>query len=138
MKRILLVDDQAHVLRVIKLSLDRLGFEVDTALSGDIALAMMRPGAARRAGRPGTYDVLITDVDMPGMNGMQLCEAVRRDMPSNFPLLFVVGEREDPLAARWAGKFGDAELLEKPMSLLELVSRLDEHFDGRDLAAASR
>ena len=138
MKRILLVDDQAHVLRVIKLSLDRQGFEVDTALSGDMALAMMRPGAAKRAGRNGTYDVLITNADMPGMNGMQLCEAVRRDMLANFPLMFVVGEREDALATAWARDFVDAEILEKPMSLLGLVNRLDQHFDDHKLAAAIR
>ena len=126
------------MLRVIKLSLDRQGFEVDTALSGDMALAMMRPGAAKRAGRNGTYDVLITNADMPGMNGMQLCEAVRRDMLANFPLMFVVGEREDALATAWARDFVDAEILEKPMSLLGLVNRLDQHFDSHKLAAAIR
>ncbi len=126
------------MLRVIKLSLDRHGFEVDTALSGDIALAMMRPGAAKRAGRNGVYDVLIADADMPGMNGMQLCEAVRRDMPTNLPLMFVVDECEDRLAFEWARNFTDAEILEKPMSLLGLVARLDQHFDDHSLAAAIR
>ena len=58
LKRILLVDDQAHVLRVIKLSLDRNGFEVDTALSGDTALAMLKSAGAHASDNR-HYDCLL-------------------------------------------------------------------------------
>ena len=125
MKRILLVDDQAHVLRVIKLSLDRQGFEVDTALSGDIAVAMLKSGA----GRACQYDVLIVDADMPGMNGMQLCEAVQRDLHAFLPLMFVAARSNDYPVSEWAKRFKFAECIAKPMSLQQLIPRLESHTD---------
>jgi len=74
LNRILLVDDQAHVLRVIKLSLDRNGFEVDTALSAEIALDMLQQGAFES----NPYDVVITDMDMPVMDGRELADCINR------------------------------------------------------------
>ena len=136
LKRILLVDDQAHVLRVIKLSLDRNGFEVDTALSGDTALAMLKSAGAHASDNR-HYDVLITDADMPGMNGMALCESVYREFSHGSPLMFIVGEDGDTSLSEWAGKHRGTELLEKPISLGWLVSRLDEHFGHYDKQVAT-
>jgi len=119
MKKILLVDDQAHVLRVIKLSLDRNGYEVDTALNGELALQKMK---AQR------YDVLITDLTMPTMSGCQLCETVYRDHSPNLPLMFIVTDTMGPELEAWTGKYPEVEFLDKPMSLRWLVARLGELF----------
>ena len=119
MKKILLIDDQAHVLRVIKLSLDRNGYEVDTALTGEIALRMMSEHR---------YDVLITDLSMPTMTGPQLCEAVHRDFDDRLPLMFIVADHIDETLVDWARGFPLVEFLEKPMSLRWLVARLNEYF----------
>lgn len=119
MKKILLVDDQAHVLRVIKLSLDRNGYEVDTALTGEIALRMMAESH---------YDVLIADSSMPTMSGTQLCEAVYRDFDERLPLMFVVADEIDKDLVNWTRDYPSVEFLEKPMSLRWLVARLNEFF----------
>lgn len=137
--RILLVDDQAHVLRVIKLSLDRSGFEVDTALNGDTAVAMLKEnsigeGPLRYSG----YDVVITDIDMPGMKGTELCDAILRDFPENPPLMFVLGDTVDAGLLSWIEHRPRVELLEKPMSLRFLVARINEHFGHFDKIAAAR
>ena len=119
MKRILLVDDQAHVLRVIKLSLDRNGFEVDTALSGEIALKMLREAS---------YNVVITDIDMPNLNGQDLCEAIQREFAGDAPLCMLVVAESDQIPEEWLASIKMTELVEKPMSLRWLVSRLNEYF----------
>ena len=119
MKRILLVDDQAHVLRVIKLSLDRNGFEVDTALSGEIALKMLREA---------NYNVVITDIDMPILNGQELCEAIQREFVEDAPLCMLVVADGDEISDEWLASIDRTELVEKPMSLRWLVSRLNEYF----------
>jgi len=67
MKRILLVDSQAHILRVMKLSLGRNGYEVDTALNGEVALEKMRETH---------YDVLIADKDLNSMTGTIACNGI--------------------------------------------------------------
>lgn len=124
------------MLRVIKLSLDRNGFEVDTALSGDTALTMLKTSGDVRANNSCPYDVLIADADMPGMNGMDLCEAVHREFPDNPPLMFIVGEDGDKSLSDWVANHRGTELLEKPISLRWLVSRLNEYFGRYDKQAA--
>lgn len=128
MKRILLVDDEAHVLRVIKLSLDRNGFEVDTALSAEIALKMLRETE---------FDVVITDIDMPVMNGKELCETVARDFGADAPFAVVVTNAIDEEAKQWVANLSKTELVEKPMSLRWLVARLNEYFGHYDQAVNS-
>lgn len=131
LKRILLVDDQAHVLRVIKLSLDRNGFEVDTALSAEIALEMLQQG--RLDANP--YDVVITDMDMPVMDGQQLADCINRRFEVQAPLIFLVGEESDQQLAVWAESQASTEIVEKPISLRWLVSRLNGYFGHYDTVA---
>ena len=89
MKRILLVDNQAHVLRVMKLSLDRNGYEVDTALSADVALGMLRKQK---------YDVLITDNSLSKMDGQQLIDTIADQFQSC--LLYTSPSPRDGLLSR--------------------------------------
>lgn len=119
MIKILLVDDQAHILRVVKLSLDRSGFEVDTALSGEDALRLLR---ANR------YDVLIADQDMPQLSGCQLCEVVQRDFADRLPLCFVASDEISSDLEHWSAAYPEIEFLTKPMSLRWLTARLEEFF----------
>jgi len=127
MRRILLVDDQAHVLRVMKLSLDRNGYEVDTALGGEVALCMLHEQH---------YDVLITDVDMPRMNGRQLCDTVQHQLKEHAPLTFVIANVTDD-AADWVEQLPNTEWLEKPLSLRWIVARLNEYFGHYDRTRAN-
>lgn len=126
MKSILLVDDQAHVLRVVKLSLDRNGFEVDTALGGSVALQMMQERS---------YDVVITASDMPSMTGKQLCESIQRDFSQALPLVFVLINDDSAQETVWSNPMPMTELVEKPMSLRWLVARLNEYFGHYDRVA---
>ncbi len=122
MKRILLVDNQAHVLRVMKLSLDRNGYEVDTALSGEVALNMMAEEH---------YDVVISDHKLEKMNGPQFFASIEERFGSAGPLKFLITDEHMDSAdndGAWASDTCKSELIEKPISLRWLIARLNEFF----------
>jgi len=123
MKRILLVDSQAHILRVMKLSLDRNGYEVDTALNGEVALEKMRETH---------YDVLITDKHLSSMTGEQLLASVaahfNTDIYVDAPRMFLITSEDVSVLPDSELAQTDFECLEKPVSLRYLVARLNEVF----------
>jgi two-component system chemotaxis response regulator CheY len=85
MKRILLVDDSPTVLMSMETVLTHAGFGVDKASGGDAALAILGAGA-----KP---NLMITDLNMPGMNGIELIQAVRRLPSLRFmPILMLTTE----------------------------------------------
>ena len=128
MKRILLVDDEAHVLRVMKLSLERNGYDVDTALSGDVALSMLREQ---------DYHALITDSDMPKMSARHLCKTVRSRHGDSILIFVIVSTASvDSVPERldWIKSEVNMEALETPVSLRWIVARLNEFFGDYELA----
>jgi len=128
MKRILLVDDEAHVLRVMKLSLDRNGYDVDTALSGEIALQMLREN---------DYQALIVDSDLPQMTSQNLCETVRSRHGESM-LIFVIASESasggEPESLSWMESMVNTD---KPVSLRWIVARLNEFFGDYEVAGNS-
>ncbi|MEE9322198.1 MAG: response regulator [Granulosicoccus sp.] len=121
MKRILLVDAQAHVLRVMKLNLGRNDYEVDTALNGETALRLLREQR---------YDVLITGSDVPHIDEHQLCRKVHNMFASNAPLMLVIADCDSELEApAWIEKLPNVERLVKPVSLRWIVARLNAYFN---------
>lgn len=130
MKRILIADDQRHVLRVLSQSLERDGYLVESALDGEMALQRLREQPP---------DVLITDIDMPRMNGEELCRRIREEMPQRDFRIYVMTSRTESEHRAWAGAMDNLEFFEKPVSLRRLSSLLFEYFNGpavrrRDMA----
>lgn len=120
-RRILLVDEQAHVLRVIRLNLERSGYRVDAVLSSDLALQQVRLHR---------YDALIMTSDLPDMTSGQLCEQTKvlldgRDSGSPMPLM-LVGHDE---GVAWSDEADNREPLNRPVSLKLILARLDRYFD---------
>jgi len=116
--RVLIVDDEPHVMRVLSLCLTRAGYEVDQAMDGAAALEMINARAP---------DFLITDVHMPGMGGEQLCRAIHAQFPDRrFPILVMTSmtAREN---REWASRIPNTEFLEKPLSPRSLIDRLGRH-----------
>ena len=120
MKRILFVDDEPHVSRVAQLSLERAGYEVGLASDG-------LEGLEKLLAEP--YDVLITDMMMPRMNGRELCEAIQEQIPERKFFIFVITSRSEPEHREWAESLPRAEFIEKPLSLSHLISRLRQHLE---------
>lgn len=85
---ILLADDDASVRHFLKMLLSREGYQVLEASDGHGALAL-----ARKIG--GSVDLLVTDVEMPGMDGRELGKALREEY-SAIPIIYISGYAEDP------------------------------------------
>ncbi len=122
--RILVVDDEPHIIRVVKLSLSRQGYHVDAARNGEEALEKLRAQS---------YDVMITDIQMPRMNGKQLCLEMHENIPERTPLTLVLTSRTDLEHREWVHRLPNTELLEKPVSLKWLTARLQEHFTQQNV-----
>ncbi len=109
-RRILLVDDDASLLRVIEKQLEGTGFTVTTARSAPEALAVLETGA---------FDLVLTDLAMEGMGGLELLAEVRRG-PG--PPVIVMTAWADAERRRAARRLGAAGFLEKPFSREVLLS----------------
>ena len=114
--RVLLADDDARVRGVTRKLLERMGFEVHTAADGASALERVSSPAER-------YDVVVTDVVMPGMDGVRLLTRLRERRPTQ-PVVIISGYAA-PLTepARLAAL--DAELVSKPFTPERLLSAID-------------
>jgi len=125
-QRLLLVDDEPELLRVTARMLKDLGYRVDTALNADQALASLT--VEKQA-----VDLLITDIVMPGMSGVDLVRRVREGLPT-LPVLYTSGFNRDRLDSVTA-----ARTLFKPFRREELAiavqqalaERIDEP-DGQE------
>ena len=119
MRRILLVDDEPHVIRILKLSLIKAGYEVAEAANGLQALTNIDQAHP---------DVLITDIDMPRMNGKELCMHIEKTLPERNFMIFVLTARADNEHRIWTSSINNLEFLEKQVSIRKLLARLHEHF----------
>lgn len=120
MKRIVVVDDEPSVGVAVRDLLASEGFEIDTPLDPQAALPELLRSAP---------DLVILDVNMPGMSGWELCSLLRRQSTTRtVPVLFLTGRREvrDRITAMQVGgsdylakPFGADELRRKVRSLLK-------------------
>lgn len=110
--RILVVDDQPKIRRFMRTTLTGAGYEVDDARTGEEALDQVRKF------RP---DLVLLDVNMPGMGGLAACRAIRTDMNIAIIMLTVRDSEADKVAALDAGA---DDFVTKPFSTPELLARI--------------
>lgn len=114
-EHVLVVEDESQILDLCVNALERSGYTVTAAHSGEEAVALIEDTDR-------VIDVLVTDVIMPGMGGKRLREKLTAARPS-LKTLFMSGYPADLLAQR--GVLGtDVELLTKPFSMTELTTRV--------------
>ena len=118
-RTILIVDDEAHVIRVLRLMLERSGYQVISAADGNEALAKM---AERRP------DAMVSDIQMAGMGGRELCRTVRARYPDEPFLILVMTSMTASDEREWVRQLDHIEFLEKPLSPRQLVARLATAF----------
>jgi DNA-binding response OmpR family regulator len=111
-KKILVVDDEPQIVKVLKAYLEQSGFQVVTAADGNAALVSFQRE------KP---DFMILDLNLPGMDGLDVCRAVRRD--SNIPILMLTARVEE--ADKLVGlELGADDYVVKPFSPREVVARV--------------
>ncbi len=126
-QRVLIVDDDANVARVIARVFRKASFEVSVANNGEEALSLLHEGA---------YDAMISDINMPRMDGRELCRQVwNSDVPTP-RCVFIVTSRTEAEERDWIQDLPGVKLVEKPVpprSLVRLVKdRLSESVGGED------
>ena len=120
MKKILIVDDEPHAIRILRQALERSGYEVDGAANGLAALEKIHEQVP---------DVLITDIQMPRMSGQQLCQQIQQQMPQRKFLIFIVTSRTEIEHREWSAGIENMMFLEKPVSVRQLIIKLAEYFN---------
>lgn len=109
---ILVVDDEPQITRVLKTTLSSLGYGTRTAGNGEEALQLMKNWSP---------DLLITDLRMPNMDGLELCRQVRATSQMPIIVLSVRGEEKVKVQALDAGA---DDYVTKPFSTNELLARV--------------
>lgn len=115
-QRILVVDDDKDIRQLNFEFLIRSGYEVDTAEDGADGWKML--DAVRYA--PGSYDLLITDNNMPNMSGLELIKRVRSE---RMILPIILASGSEPVNTQWLQL---AAVLPKPYSMDQLVQTVQE------------
>jgi len=119
MKRILIVDDEPYVIRVMRLALERSGYQVDAVANGMQALEYLEEQHP---------DVMITDIDMPQLNGKDLCMKVNSQLPDRAFHIIVLTARAELEHREWSAAIPGLDFMEKPVSIRQLMLRLDACF----------
>ncbi len=111
-ERILVVDDEPHILKAVSRRLERSGYQVEVAADGEEALEKFERF------RP---DLVVLDLMLPRLDGYEVCHAIRER--SSVPIIILSARSEEPdrLTGFWLGA---DDYLTKPFSLAELVLRI--------------
>ena len=121
-RKILVVDDNPDQIDLIRLVFEKAGFAIGTAANGTDALVKIRSISP---------DLIILDLMLPGLNGFDICETLRKDpLTASVPIIMLTGLRSE--FGRLAGlESGANEFLTKPFKVEELVSKVDKLLRGR-------
>jgi len=111
-RRILVVDDEPQITRVLRTSLSAQGYDLRVADSAETALEIMKDW---------TPDLIISDLAMPQMNGLELCRKVRAKSDMPIIVLSVRGEERTKVQALDAGA---DDYVTKPFGINELLARV--------------
>jgi two-component system KDP operon response regulator KdpE len=114
--RILVVDDEPQIRRIMRTTLTSAGYEIDDAKTGEEALVKLRDF------RP---DLVLLDMNMPGMGGLAACRAIRADANVGIIFLTVRDTEADKVEALDAGA---DDFVHKPFSTPELLARIRAAF----------
>ena len=115
MKRVLVVEDEASIREMVALNLKMAGWEVVEAPSAERALELMHSGER--------CDAALLDIMLPGMDGLSLCETIRRgDSDIGIIIVSAKGQESDKIRGL---SIGADDYMTKPFSVSELLARVE-------------
>ena len=115
-KKILLVDDEPLILKGLKYSLEQDGYQTESAMDGEEALEKFFAGS---------YDRILLDVMLPGVDGIEVCQRVRER--SNVPIIMLTAKGED-MDKILGLEYGADDYMTKPFNILEVKARIKSIF----------
>jgi len=123
--RILVVDDDPHAVEILTRMLEREGYECLSADGGEAALQTLRENPV---------DVLLLDVMMPDMDGLQVCERLQADEDlRQIPIMLLTARDDYPTRERGMN-LGVSEFLTKPVNKRELFARIEAQLHAREIS----
>lgn len=122
-KKILVVDDERHIVRLVQVNLERVGYSVITALDGVECLEKVKAEAP---------DLIVLDVMMPRMDGFETLKKLRSDdSTKDLPVVMLTARAQDKDVL--TGYTHGVDLyLTKPFGPLELITMIDRIFSSQD------
>lgn len=116
--KILLVDDRIENLELLSSILTKAGYEVRRAINGATALMGVRSAPP---------DLILLDINMPDMNGYEVCRQLKKDSQSqDIPVIFI-SALDDGLDKVKAFSAGGVDYISKPFEMMEVLSRIETH-----------
>jgi len=113
MKKLLIIEDESHVVNLLKRGLEEEGYEISVALDGNSGLEMLLQHE---------FDLLIVDIMLPGINGIEICKRAR-EQQKTLPVLMLtaLGSTENIVTGLDSGA---DDYLVKPFKFAELLARI--------------
>jgi len=115
-KRILIVDDEPMIVKGLKYSLEQDGYETGSAGDGEEAVETFFSGK---------YDLVLLDVMLPGMGGIEVCQRIREK--SDVPIIMLTAKGED-MDKILGLEYGADDYMTKPFNILEVKARIKTIF----------
>jgi len=109
---VLVVEDSVVLGEVLRFNLEQEGFNVVLAADGKEAIELFSQGS---------FDLVVTDYEMPILNGEQVCEQLRNDFLSDIPIIMCTAKGMELNLKRLIEKYDVKALLQKPFSVSELA-----------------
>ncbi len=125
-KKILAVDDEKHIVRLVQVNLERQGYEVVTAFDGKEALQKVQEE---------NPDLVVLDVMMPYMDGFEVLQNLRRNPATrDIPVIMLTAKAQDADVFKGWQSGVDLYLTKpfNPMELLSFVKRIFDSMEGED------
>jgi len=113
MKRVLLIEDDHDIAEAISYQLDKAGLNVKVARTGEEGLECARKGV----------DLVLLDLNLPGMDGLEVCRMIRRQQTTAHLPIIIVSARADEVDRVLGLEMGADDYVVKPFSLKELAAR---------------
>jgi DNA-binding response OmpR family regulator len=113
MKRVLLIEDEADIAEAITYQLEKVGLAVKVARTGEEGLDGVRRGV----------DLVLLDLNLPGMDGLEVCRMIRRQTATAHVPIIIVSARADEVDRVLGLEMGADDYVVKPFSLKELAAR---------------
>ena len=122
-KKILIVDDEPSIVKGLKYSLEQDGYETDSAVDGEEAVTKFMAS---------NYDLVLLDVMLPKLNGIDVCQRIRES--SNVPIIMLTAKGED-MDKILGLEYGADDYMTKPFNILEVKARIKTIFRRTNMMA---
>lgn len=121
-QRVLVVDDEDVNRRIATLFLQRAGYHVEEAANGPQAWEMLQKR---------TYELVLLDISMPGMSGIELCRLIRSQQPASGPAVVAYTAHAMAISSVELTSAGFDGLVTKPISKASLLDTVNQCIDAR-------